>query len=110
MRTKQFKIIVLIISSLFLVTLATAADKSAQIDPTLELINVLGCKGCHTIGAEGGSLAADLTQIGSRMSAQQIKAQLIVEPADRTGGFMPSYRPLLEEDLDRISEYLYSLP
>lgn len=91
-------------------TMVMAADESPKKDPALELINVLGCKGCHTISGEGGSLAADLTQIGSRMSAAQIRTQLIAEPATRSGGFMPSYSSLPENDLDRISEYLYNIP
>lgn len=108
---KSLSAIVLIVCSLIFITAsAIAADDTPQIDPALELIHALGCKGCHMISADGGSLATDLTKIGSRMSAKQIKAQLIADPATRTTGFMPSYRSLPEKDLDRISEYLYTLP
>ena len=108
---KSRSAIVLIIYSLFCFTAtAIATDDPSQIDPTLELIHALGCKGCHMISGEGGSLAADLTKIGSRMSVEQIKEQLITEPALRTKGFMPSYHSLSEEELERISEYLYNLP
>lgn len=111
MQKKLFFTIILTTYSVFLFSATViAADESPQIDPALELINVLGCKGCHTISGEGGSLAADLTQIGSRMSKKQIRAQLVAEPATRSGGFMPSYKSLSEKDLDDISEYLYNLP
>jgi cytochrome c553 len=103
--------IVLIIYSFFcFAATAIATDETTQIDPTLKLIHVLGCKGCHVISGEGGSLAPDLTKIGSRMSVKQIKEQLITEPAIRTNGFMPSYNSLSDDELERISEYLYNLP
>lgn len=108
---KSLTAIVLIIYSCFCFTATTmATDDTPQIDPALELIHALGCKGCHMISGEGGSLAADLSQIGSRMSATQIKEQLIGQPAMRTSGFMPSYNSLSENELERISEYLYNLP
>ncbi len=88
---------------------AIAADKTPQIDPALELIHVLGCKGCHIINGDGGSLAVDLTQIGSRLTAKQIDTQLTAHTSTRTKGFMPSYSSLPKDDLQHISDYLYNL-
>ena len=88
---------------------AIAADNSPQIDPALELIHVLGCKGCHIINGDGGSLAADLTQIGNKLTAKQIDTQLKAHTSTRTTGFMPSYSSLPKDDLQRISDYLYNL-
>ncbi len=88
---------------------AIAANDAPKIAPELELIQVLGCKGCHMIHGEGGSLAADLTQIGSRMTAAQIESWLTADASTRTKGFMPSYSSLTKEDLQRISHYLYNL-
>ena len=88
---------------------AVAADDTPQIDPTLELIQVLGCKGCHIINGDGGSLATDLTHIGSRLTVTQIKALLTADASTRTEGFMPSYDSLPKHELQRISEYLYNL-
>lgn len=93
----------------FFSAVVMAADKAPQIDPALELIHVLGCKGCHSINGDGGSLAADLTQIGSRLTARQIDTQLTAHTSTRTKGFMPSYRSLPKDDLKRISDYLYNL-
>ncbi|MCF6265424.1 MAG: cytochrome c [Desulfuromusa sp.] len=90
-------------------TAAIAVDNAAKINPALELIQVLGCKACHTIHGDGGSLAADLTQIGSRLTAAQIEALLTAAASTREKGFMPSYSTLPKEDLQRISNYLYNL-
>ena len=88
---------------------SVAADDTPQIIPVQELIDALGCKGCHMINGGGGSLAADLTKIGNRLTAKQIEAQLVADPATRVQGFMPSYKTLPENDLQRISDYLYNL-
>ena len=77
--------------------------------PALDLIHALGCKGCHTIKGDGGSLAPDLTQIGSRKTSTQIYDHLIAHVDSRTQGFMPSYRSLDKTDLELISQYLYNL-
>jgi len=74
----------------------------------VELINALGCKGCHMIKNEGGSLAADLTMIGSRMTAAQIY-QVLTAPESSRKNFMPAYNSVPEQDLHTISNYLYQL-
>ena len=86
-----------------------AADDTPEIDPALELIHALGCKGCHTISGDGGTLATDLSQTGSRWTVKQLEIQLTTDPATREAGFMPSYSSLPNEDLHRVSEYLYNL-
>lgn len=73
------------------------------------LIEVLGCMGCHTIKDSGGSLAPDLTQIGSRMTPQQIETFMTADAETRTHGFMPSFRSLSKEHLQQIATYLYNL-
>ena len=88
---------------------AIAANDTPKIDPELELIQVLGCKGCHIIHDDGGSLAVDLTQVGSRLTAIQIELLLTADTSTRTKGFMPSYSSLPKKDLQRISNYLYNL-
>lgn len=108
MKTPAIIFFILFLCGIFFTT-AIAADETPQVDPELELIHALGCKGCHVIRGKGGSLATDLTQIGSRMSAKQIEAQLTADPATRLKGFMPSYISLPKNDLQRVSEYLYNL-
>lgn len=111
--TKLMKIMRLIIMGLcfFAVfsAISLAADKSNATDPALSLIHALGCKGCHVIQGDGGTLATDLSQVGSRLTAAQISSQLTAQADTRTKGFMPSYSSLTKEDLDLISQYLYNL-
>lgn len=108
MKTNLIIFLILFICGFFSVA-AIAADKAPKIDPALELIHVLGCKGCHIINGDGGSLAVDLTQIGSRLTAKQIDIQMTAHSSTQTTGFMPNYSSLPKDDLQRISDYLYNL-
>jgi cytochrome c2 len=105
--------LVILIISLFLINAAPinvlAAEANKQIDPAQALIQALGCKGCHTINKNGGTLAPDLTQIGSRMTAAQIHSHLVAHSDTQTKGFAPSYSTLNEQNLKLISQYLYNL-
>lgn len=93
----------------FIPFIATAAKDSKAEDQTMNLIQELGCKGCHMIYGKGGSLSTDLTKVGNRLTAAQIEDFLADDSATRTKEFMPSYRSLTKEQRQLISEYLYNL-
>ena len=73
------------------------------------LINALGCKGCHRLERDGGSLAPELDTVGSRLSEDQLVAHLKAHSATRQSGFMPSYATTNLEDLQVLSKFLRSL-
>lgn len=76
---------------------------------TLRLIEALGCRGCHQIQGYGGSLAANLTDVGNRLTAAEINAILSSHTATRSGNFMPAYSTLTTEEVEQLSSYLYHL-
>ncbi len=104
----MFKPVIAILAFMLFHSVALAAESTQEQDRAVLLIQALGCRGCHTIQNDGGSLAPDLTQIGSRMTASQIRAFLINHTTTERG-FMPSYSSLSETELQLISEYLYQL-
>ncbi len=89
-----------------------AGDAESQAPDTagLQLIEALGCRACHRIQGYGGSIAADLSTVGSRMTIAEIRTQLATHSPTRTGHFMPAYASLTPEELDLLSAYLYHLP
>ena len=114
-RKKEFVKLLKIIALLFSVIAlgaglisANAANDQPPAVTDQELIEVLGCKGCHSIAGEGGSLAPELTQIGSRMTEKQIAEHLTAAVSSRNR-FMPSYHSLQKNHISRISTYLYNL-
>jgi ubiquinol-cytochrome c reductase cytochrome b subunit len=98
------------LTALWFFTAAVADDEVAAADaPARRLIETLGCRGCHQIKGYGGSLAADLTAVGSRLTASEIMSILSDHTVTRTGHFMPTYSTLTPEELELIGSYLYNL-
>jgi menaquinol-cytochrome c reductase cytochrome b/c subunit len=60
------------------------------------------CLACHKIGESGnGTLAPDLTHVGSRIPREAILRSLKAGP-----GIMPSFRSLGEEKLNEVADFL----
>ena len=74
-----------------------------------ELVNSLGCKGCHKVGDSGGTLGPALDDVGKRMTAEQIRQKLVNPKATTPHSIMPSFQRLPEEDLQALVSYLQTL-
>ena len=59
----------------------SASIAGGSTDP-MTLFRGAGCVGCHKIGSEGGAIGPDLTRMGARMSAAQIR-DAILDPDAR---------------------------
>jgi len=77
-------------------------------DPTLDLINALGCKGCHSINGKGSSRAPKLSGISERLTVEQLDARLSGH-TETAENFMPDYRSLSDSERAEIRDYLYNL-
>jgi ubiquinol-cytochrome c reductase cytochrome b subunit len=91
--------------SLALAVPALAADDARA----RELINSLGCKGCHQLDGEGGTLGPALKGVGSRLKEKDIREQLLNPKAKNPKSMMPAFTSLPEKDLKILVEYLSSL-
>ena len=52
-----------------------------------DLLTAGGCLACHKVGTEGGAIGPDLTSVGARLSADQIRIAIMEPNADTTAGF-----------------------
>jgi mono/diheme cytochrome c family protein len=55
-------------------------------DP-MTLFRAGGCVGCHKVGSEGGAIGPDLTRIGARQSAAQIRESILHPDAKVAKGY-----------------------
>jgi len=92
--------------SLALAAPALAADDTAHAQ---ELINSLGCKGCHQIGGSGGNLGPALDGVGARMKEKDIREKLLDPKGKNPGTMMPTFAHLPEKDLEALVDYLKGL-
>lgn len=72
------------------------------------------CLVCHRIGREGGDIGPSLNGVGTRRTADQIRAAIVSPPKKTHAGTanpMPSYeKTITGEDLDSLVRYLSTLP
>ena len=55
-------------------------------DP-MAIIRGAGCVGCHKVGSEGGAIGPDLTRVGARLSAAQIRESILTPDAKIAKGY-----------------------
>ena len=90
--------------------LALAAPALAADDARArELIDSLGCKGCHKLGGEGGTLAPAFEGMGTRLKEEDIRRQLVNPKESNPKTMMPAYAHLPEKDLKALVDFLKSL-
>ncbi len=90
------------------IPLSLQAQQSVEMQAR-PLINALGCKSCHRLEGDGGSLAPELDKIGTRMTLAQIRKVLAAHAESRESGFMPSYSTTSQTELTNLSDFLYNL-
>jgi len=89
--------------------LATATLAAAETPKPETLIKTWGCRSCHRIGDFGGSLAADLSTVGRRLNAIDIRMKLHPLPGQNQGALMPTYPEMPDDEVRVISLYLADL-
>jgi len=67
------------------------------------------CNTCHAIEGSGGTLAPDLTHIGSRQTKDWILDQINNPRGHKADSIMPSFAQLPGEEKQELAEYLASL-
>lgn len=98
----SFKLILLSVTWFAMSISLSCADD----DAALTLISIQGCKGCHILDEQGGTLGPKLDGIGSRLTFEQIKQKLI--NPEKTSK-MPNYRHLTVKEQDLLIRYLSHL-
>ena len=90
-------------------TLLSSASPASDESRGRELVNSLGCKGCHVVEGNGGAMGPALDGVGGRLSEDQIRRILINPKEVNPQSIMPSYERLPKEDLEALASYLEDL-
>ena len=93
-----------IIAVLGLVLALNLGAAQAQESSGEDLVERLGCRGCHSLDGKGGDRGPAWDGVGQRLSPEAIRDQ-IVSPQ----GLMPNFAHLKPEELDALVEYLSGL-
>lgn len=95
-------LILLLCNYLTLTSLHAAEDPEAR---ARRLINSFGCKGCHLLDGDGGSLAPPLDGVSTRLNGEQILQRMTGQIANPKA-FMPSYATTPKQQLEVIRDFL----
>ncbi|PHQ98809.1 MAG: hypothetical protein COB39_07285 [Marinosulfonomonas sp.] len=82
----------------------------------LEVADKFGCAGCHDLDGSGADIGPALNGIGTRMTAEQVKQNILEPNAEITEGYeadmMPDYfgDDMAESEIELIVDYLMMLP
>jgi mono/diheme cytochrome c family protein len=92
----------------------SATLDASNIEHVKSVIADNNCLVCHRIGKDGGDVAPSLNGLGTRRTADQIRAA-IVSPSPKTSAGIPNPMPaydkkITEEDLKNLLHYLSTLP
>ncbi len=95
-------------------TINSTATNVSSVEHVKSVIADNNCLVCHRIGQAGGDIAPSLNGLGTRRTAEQIRAALISPPAKTSAGApnpMPSYgTKLTQAELQSLVHYLSELP
>jgi len=93
---------------------ASATPNASSADHIKSLIANNNCLLCHRVGDAGGEIGPNLNGVGTRRTADQIRAAIVSPPAKTAAGTpnpMPPYgSKLTQEDLNNLIRYLSALP
>jgi glucose/arabinose dehydrogenase len=92
----------------------STATGGGPADHAKSIIANNNCLLCHRVGAAGGEIGPSLNGVGTRKTAEQIRAAIVTPPAMTSTGTknpMPSYgKTISGEDLRTLVDYLSALP
>ena len=93
---------------------ATTTPDASNGDHMKSVVANNNCLLCHRVGREGGEIGPSLNGVGTRRTADQIRAAIVSPPKTTGAGApnpMPSYEgKIAEEDLKNLVHYLSTLP
>lgn len=82
---------------------------AAQEPDAENLVKTWGCRSCHRIGNFGGSLANDLSRVGQRLNAIDIRLKLHPLPGQNKDALMPTYPEMSNDEVRILSDHLSKL-
>lgn len=94
----------LLLTLLLLPALTNAAETDEA--RARNLINSLGCKGCHSFDGSGANFAPSLDKLGNRLTAAQIKAKLLDPSRGGQESMMPSYSQFDPQQIEILADFL----
>lgn len=102
----------LIIGAIFLLGLpALSASSDGQDDRRArKLINSQGCKACHSLEGDGGTMAVSFEKIRASLSRKELRLQLVNPEKKHGNEKIPDFSHLSEEEITTLVNFIQPKP
>lgn len=71
-----------------------------------ELVDALGCRGCHLLDQRGGGRGPALDKVGRRLDSARLRLWLLWPQSLKPGTAMPAYDFLTPEQVELLLDFL----
>ena len=81
----------------------------AQVDADAlarRLLNSQGCKACHKFEGTGATRGSDLDQVGSRLTREQLRSQLVNPQHRHAAGRIADFSHLQDSEVEALTDFL----
>jgi len=82
---------------------------SVGVSPGAAVFQSKGCMNCHALGGTGGTFGPALDTIGRKLSAEQIRRQILNPKSVDPKAMMPAQTGLSDRELEEVAKFLSSL-
>lgn len=98
--------------AIFVLTLTILINNSYGLDdgPARKLINSQGCKACHALEGDGGSLAVSFEEMRAHLTRSETWSQLVNQEQRHGNGAIPDFGHLSDADLEALVEFILTVP
>lgn len=97
-------------ASLLGLTVLPANSYGQDDGPARKLINSQGCKACHTLEGDGGTLAGSFEEMRAKLSRTEVRMQLINQAGKHGKGTIPDFNHLAEEEIEALINFIRPKP
>ena len=103
--------IFLIIGAITLLTQTVLMRSSHGLDdgPARKLLNSQGCKACHALEGDGGSLAVSFEGMRADLSGEEIRSQLVNQGGRHGDGAIPDFSHLTDSEREALVDFVQTI-
>lgn len=92
--------------SLLSLTLLPVSSYAQDDGPARKLINSQGCKACHALEGDGGTLAGRFEDIRAKLSRAEVRLQLVNQEQKHGNSTIPDFSHLSEQEVDALVNFI----
>ena len=70
------------------------------------LLNSQGCKACHSFEGTGATRGSDLDKVGSRLTREQLRSQLVNPQHRHAAGRIADFSHLQDHEVEALTDFL----